>query len=474
MLSEARLRRVLYPLTAAIVLAYFLFFTWRSVHLYFDQDDMLNLYMAWSKPPGEALRALLFYWSDFYRPLGGLFYTSIFAVAGFDPLPFRVICLALGIVNIGICFWFTRLVSGSERIAALSSLLFAFHPRLLEIWYRTATIYDLLCFTLLWLAACLYVWGRSALVAGGIFVLYVAALDSKEIAVCLPVILCAWELLFRRKCWKLIATLIVITLPYIYGKTHGHGPLTGNPFYAAKYTWAQFQGSWTVYLQYIFLRDPLKPWLALFLPGAAMLIALAIRSRGMILAWVIIFFGTLPVSFIPYRGGYALYIAWLGWVLWAATALVWLQDLVLRNHLRHNVRSNPGNNPKYRVALACFVFVLVGWRTGKASLHEQRRDPLRWLYDPPAQIHQMVTEMRALQPDFPAGARMLFADDPFGTDEWTPYFVMKLAWHDKNMVVDRVKMMSGPPASWDGYQYVFTFSQGRYQRLYGARIPAER
>ncbi len=460
--NEARLRKLLHPLTVAFLLAWFLFFTWRGIHLYFDQDDMLNLYLAWSKPPGEAWRALLFYWSDFYRPLGGLFYTSIFAVAGFDPLPFRVICLALGVFNIGLCFRLTRLVSGSERVAALACLLFAFHPRLLEIWYRTATIYDLLCFTLVWLAVCLYVEGRSAAAAVGVVVLYVGALDTKEAAVCLPVILCAWELLFRRKAWKLIATLTVLTLPYIYGKTHGHGLLTGNPFYEAKYTWAQFEGSWTVYLQYIFLREHLYPWAAPCLLAGMLVIAMALRCRVMTFAWVTVFFGTLPVSFIPYRGGYVLYIAWLGWVLYAAAALVRLQDIALRRH------------PQYRLGLACLVFGLTGWRMGKASLHEKRTDPLHWLYDPPAQIQQMATEMRALQPGFPRGAKMLFVDDPFGADEWTPYFVMKLAWHDREMVVDRVKMMPGPPGDWKGYGYVFTFRDGHYRRLYPPDIPPER
>ena len=62
-------RRVLYPLAAAIVLGYFLFFTWRSSALFFDPDDMMNLYLAWTKSPGQILRANLFFCSDFYRPL---------------------------------------------------------------------------------------------------------------------------------------------------------------------------------------------------------------------------------------------------------------------------------------------------------------------------------------------------------------------------------------------------------------------
>jgi hypothetical protein len=63
--SEARIRKLLRPLTIVIVLAYFLFFTWRSVFLYFDSDDMLNLYFAWTKPWGQILRAQAEFWSGF-------------------------------------------------------------------------------------------------------------------------------------------------------------------------------------------------------------------------------------------------------------------------------------------------------------------------------------------------------------------------------------------------------------------------
>src|SRR6266851_842647 len=104
-------RRVLYPLTAAVVLAYFLFLTWKSVGSYFDPDDVMNLYFVWTKPWSQVFRANILFWSDFYRPMGGLFYRAMFALAGFNPLPFRLVCLAIGIANIGLCSWFTRLIS---------------------------------------------------------------------------------------------------------------------------------------------------------------------------------------------------------------------------------------------------------------------------------------------------------------------------------------------------------------------------
>ena len=140
-------RRWLGLSTAAVVLAYYLFFTWKSVGLYFDQDDMMNLYLAWAKPMSSLFRANILYWTDPLRPLGALFYRMMFELAGFDPVPFRLACLTLGVINLALCCWFAKLVSGSGRVIALTALLFAFHTRLMEVWFRTAVIYDLICFT---------------------------------------------------------------------------------------------------------------------------------------------------------------------------------------------------------------------------------------------------------------------------------------------------------------------------------------
>jgi hypothetical protein len=77
----------------------------------------------------------------------------------------------------------------------------------------------------------------------------------------------------------------------------------------------------------------------------------------------------------------------------------------------------------------------------------------------------MADQMRSLAPRLPKGARLLFLQDPFGTDEWTPYFIVKLLYRDDTLVPDRMKMLDKKPADWNGYQYVFGFQDGRYQRL---------
>jgi hypothetical protein len=463
------LRRVLYPLTAAAILAYFLFFTWKSLFLYFDQDDIYNLYMAWNKPAGQIVEANLLFWNGFFRPLGAIFYRDLFALAGFNPMPFHIVTLLLGIANMGLCFWFTWMVSRSERVAALATLIFAFHTRLMEVWFRTAVVYDVLCFTFLYLAACLYIAARreggqiGIIRVAAIVVCFILALDAKEMAVCLPVFLLAYELVFntdrlksfvRSRAFVLIGVLAVITGAYAIGKLDGPDSMTTNPFYKLEYSYARFTETWSVYLGFLFAlnKDP-GGRVSMVILAALLGIALVSRSRALLFAWVVIFFGMLPVSFAPRRGGFVMFISWTGWALYAATVLVAIQDMLTRRA------------PQYRTALACIVFVLTGWRLGKINLHDQRLDPRHWLYDGPVLVHEMADQMRALHRDLPANASMLFLEDSFNTDEWTPVFIVQLLYRAPGLTIDRIKMMTPKPRNWDGYQYVFTYEDGRYRQL---------
>jgi hypothetical protein len=451
-LSDSAARRILYPLTAAIIFAWFFFFTGKSLSLYFDSDDMMNLYLAWSKPLAEV-----------YRPVGALFYRGLFALGGFNPLPFRVACLAIGVVNMGLCWWFLRVVSRSERVTALALLLFAFHTRLMEVWWRNAVIYDLLCFTFFYLAVCVYVGTRKAGRTPGlapscaILTCFLCALGAKENALALPPVLLGYELLFHGIRWRNLrwpAALALLDIPYLYFKTHGAAAMANLAGYAPEYTARQFLGAWGRFLGYLLVRDrDLQPWVAACILTGLLAVAIAARSRTLSLAWLILFLAPLPVTFIAYRGGYVLYTAYPGAVMYAAVVLVAAQDFIARKH------------PQYRTALACAVFALVAWRWGKLNVHDQRVDPRPWLYESAAQVHSMAGQMRSLAPQLPKGAHLLFLRDAFSSGEWTPYFIVKLLYRDDTLVPDRIKMMDKKPADWNGYQYVFGFEQGRYQLL---------
>jgi hypothetical protein len=260
----------------------------------------------------------------------------------------------------------------------------------------------------------------------------------------------------------LIAIMGVMTVAYMHGKLSGPDAMSTNQFYTPEYSLARFQRNWNAYIADLLVlkQDPVG-WFAVAILGALLVAALLARSRKLIFAWIVLFFGLLPVTFVPPRSGYVMYISFVGWVLYAGVVLVRLQDLVTRSH------------PQYRTALACAVFVLAGWRVGKVHEHSVRKEPRQWLYDSPHMIRGMAEQLPAMHPGFPRSARILFQEDGFTTGEWTPMFVMRLLYNNRELIVDRIKSSTAKAADWEQftspdhthYDYVFTWGNGRYRQV---------
>src|SRR5262245_43722925 len=111
------IRKAANILAALWIASYFLILAGEGVFAYFTHDDLMNLYKCWLVPMGDVIKANFFFFSGFYRPMGALFYRTVYAVAGFDPLPFRIACYLLMLVNLYIGYCLARRLSGSREIA---------------------------------------------------------------------------------------------------------------------------------------------------------------------------------------------------------------------------------------------------------------------------------------------------------------------------------------------------------------------
>src|SRR5690348_14295165 len=85
----------------------------------FIPDDMMNLYSAWTLPIGDCLQANLLFFTNSYRPLGLLFYKLLFELFGLNPFPYRLVCLTLLLINLGLLYLFSKCLSPSTEIATL-------------------------------------------------------------------------------------------------------------------------------------------------------------------------------------------------------------------------------------------------------------------------------------------------------------------------------------------------------------------
>lgn len=459
---------------AVIIGAWFLGQTFKGLRIYFTPDDLMNMYWAWLLPLPKLLLANLTPFTSVYRPLGSLLYRELYLSGGLNPLSFRIAAYVLMMLNIWLIYRLARLLTGSAEIAILCALLGAYHRRLMDLFLNNGTIYDILCFTFFYLTLIYYValsqkFGGFNIRRTLIFCfLYTLALNSKEMAVTLPVVLLAYEIIYhppargalskwlndRRPVWiAAIMTAIAIRM-----KTAPGGSFAGNSYYAVDLSVQQYFNTTMPLLNHLFfLPDPdhgFTRMQVIILFTALWTIAAVTRSKPLLLAAAIITVTPLPINFIVYRGFFVMYIPLVGWVLYFATLLVGARDWLLRV-------PSPSWAPR-RVALflatACALFVI--------QAHDRfwtfdRVDPAQFL------IRDLKKDLIRIRPSLAANGSVLFLGDAFQPGSWDPLYVVRLLYRNPGIPVDRVKMMppGSDPARMESYSLVLDYCSGRYVEI---------
>jgi hypothetical protein len=187
-----------------LTLTYFLYFNWDGLRARFAADDMMNMVLYWRMKPLRLLLNLFMPWRGAYRPIGSLFYLPLLQLFGLNPLPYHAAMLAILLANLYLVYRFARRLGCGELQSGLAALIVAYHAGLSMLYYSTAFIYDVLCFSFYMSAFLCYARVRAqgrllrgretALVMG----LYLCALNSKEMALTLPMVLLAYEFLYHR------------------------------------------------------------------------------------------------------------------------------------------------------------------------------------------------------------------------------------------------------------------------------------
>ena len=316
------------------LMGYFLHFAVPSWKGGFSQDEMMNMYFYWHPGILRCLWANICFWTDFYRPAGALYYLPLYHLFSLNPEPYRVLQVGIVAASIPIVYWLSRLFVASRSVAFLAALVVSYHADLANLVFRGAFIYDVLCGFFYFSALAYYIQIReqgSDLRPGQIAVfllLYIFALNAKEMAVTLPVIALVYEVLKwpRLGDWKLffgqnwrsaIPPLIagVLTAIYIYGKLHGSGPLVQAEVYRPHYSWHTFLESNAQFVSELrFHHRPIVPAALLLLWSAVFIYAVLRRDRSLQLMafWVVLV--PLPIAFIrPIRGGACLWLLLFGW-----------------------------------------------------------------------------------------------------------------------------------------------------------------
>ena len=343
---------------AVFLLAYYFFFSWDRVKTHFAEDDMMNMGIYFRLGPGRALASQFLLWKNFYRPMGAAFYMPLHHWFGLNPQPFQTTILILLAVNLFLEYGLARALGCRRLVSALAALIVAYQASLSNLEYNIDMVYDVLCFTFFVGALIYYVrirgqgrglgWGELVV----FLLLYLCALNSKEMALTFPFVLVAYEWCYRgsrgaalpgcgpafqrvppggspaagQKVWPHnLAVILVFALCLLsfYGKSFGAGAMVRNPAYQPVFTLERFMSFQKAALRDLFGSFGTPGWRGV-VGILALVTYLAWRRRRPVLRflWVYMLLTPVPIAFLNGRTQGALYIPLAGWAIFAAVVFV--------------------------------------------------------------------------------------------------------------------------------------------------------
>ncbi|HEY3742842.1 MAG TPA: hypothetical protein VGL53_23510 [Bryobacteraceae bacterium] len=146
---------------ACYIACHFVRLAFDGTRVGWTDDDPMNLYKYWTAGIAAVIKSNLAFWNGFYRPLGGLFYLPIYAVAGMNPAPYRWAMFLLLGLNALLVYALVRGLGEGLRAAGLAALFVCVHGAMPDLVYDTSSIYDVLCVTFSLLTLIVYTSGRT-------------------------------------------------------------------------------------------------------------------------------------------------------------------------------------------------------------------------------------------------------------------------------------------------------------------------
>jgi hypothetical protein len=336
------------------IVAYFLHFALPSLAGGFNEDEMTNMYVYWFSGAFKSLWANICFWTASGRPGGALYYLPLHHFFSLNPQPYRIVQVSILTVSIPIVYYLARLLASSRSVAFLAILALCYHAQLANLVFIGSFIYDVLCGFFYFAALTYYIHIRERglplrpMQWVGFLALYACALNFKEMAVTLPVIVLVYELLKyyhepeRQKFFRWIVhdaspalAAGAITAIYCYNKIYGPRSwvVAGLEAYTPHYSWHRFIKSNEGFISELFYYLVPKSTGGVVLAAWGLVFAYAFLRRDRMLQlmafWVVI--TPLPLAFIPTRRGACLYLLLFGWATIFAKLVSDLITLISRS-----------------------------------------------------------------------------------------------------------------------------------------------
>jgi hypothetical protein len=471
----------------AALFAYFVTLEWDRVATYFAADDMMNLGTYFRLGPWGALKSQFLLWQGFYRPMGAAFYLPLFHWFGLNPVPFQIAVLLILAANIFLTFRFALSLGSSPFVASMASLGVAYHAGLPNLHYNVDMIYDVLCFSFFIGALLLYVSVRSRRrfarwhETAAFLALYWCALNSKEMALTMPLVLLAYEASYKPaigaatvrerfpRTSRLVAwlrgpgCLVLFTAALaalsLYGKKFGVQPILDQPAYQPVFSLQRYMAFQKASLFELsgHLANPGWRGVLLFWTLATYL---AWRKPRPLLrfTWAYMLLTPLPIAFLGDRTQGCLYLPLVGWAIFAAAifsdGIGAAANFLSREPLLERL------NRRRIFALLTAVGVLF-WVNQMRILKATVVKPAGARQG--ALTASVIEQLRGLHPHVRPQSQVVFLNDPFS--DWDMTFIGTLWFGDRSIHVYNQRLEHLSPVELARMDAVFDFRDGKLVQL---------
>jgi hypothetical protein len=454
-----RWRRLVF---AAFLLAWFLYFTHDGLGVHFAVDDIGNMGHYFRQGPLALAISQFTLWRGDYRPMGGLFYVPILTFAGLNPAPYQAALLAILLVNVYLVYRFARRLGAGELAAGLAALVVSYHAGLHNLYYNAAFVYDALC-CFFYLAAFLYYMRVRESQAPHRIVLFLAlnlcALNSKEMAVTLPLVLLVYEWIYhRRGPTRMILYSAALTAVDVYGKVFGPNAMVNAEAYHPVFSLRRVRD-----FQRLSLGDLLfgwgSGWGGILLLWAVLAYLAWRRDRPALrFLWWFMLLTPLPIEFLIGKSQACLYIPMVGWAIFGAVVFVDLTEALARVLEREPWGRRLGHSG---VAALLVAVAIVFWARQNRQYKRTHAEPV--MASLGHESWDVIQQFRAVNPHVRPGSKVAFLDDPFHS--WDMLFLAELWFRDRSLDIHVARHGPLTPEELARTDYIFTFENGKLVQL---------
>jgi len=437
-------RRFFEHLALAVVLAVLLWFSWPGIHKYFVDDDVTSLRYAIAAPAGTLLYQTFAFSPEGYRPIGLLWYKAMREIAGLHQLPFRIVPMVILIFNLGLMGLLTFTLTQSTEITLLAMLLASFHSRMIDLYFSSSDIYDILCYAFYFAALVTYIRRRDQFRPigwrGAVILLFqILGLGAKEMAVTLPFILLAFEASLyvgegRRTCgWRrwwtdagwLIGCGFAISVIFSVRRLAGADTFLKRAYHPS-YSPDLVLDNWRSYLGQMCYGHSLS-WVA-FIVGLGFVLgaALAFRSKVWVASAALILIAPLPVLFVFKRGLNMMYIPMTGWAIFGAALI---------HTIRRKLLSRAHSSMIAPAAVFLCTTLFLCW-----AHYTDRPDHRFPTVGQVQSIEPFLESLKQLHPALPSNPLIRLLNDPFSPDEWFASMILEIYFERPGLEVRRDKV----------------------------------